>query len=118
MDCLEFSCHEPDFSSSTTVAVHPKSFIYSNHNMLLRSKNLILDKANNIRLSCSILYKRTCGKLSLHFYPELLQWAESSVETVLRQAAGQEVDPCLLWSLSVHLFRIHVKVLQYGTEPV
>lgn len=44
-------------------------------------------------------------------YLELLQRADSGVETVLRQAAGQEVDPCLLWSLSVHLFRIYIKVL-------
>lgn len=49
---------------------------------------------------------------SLCFYPEFLQWAEPGVETVLRQAAGQEVDPRLLWSLPVHLFRIHIKVLQ------
>lgn len=53
---------------------------------------------------------------SAHPYPQLLQRAEAGVEAVLRQAAGQQVDPRLLWSLSVHLFRIHIQVLQNQTR--
>lgn len=60
--------------------------------------------------------KRPCEKVSVSFYLELLQGAESGVEAVLRQAAGQKIDPRLFWSLSVHLFRIHIKVLQEEEE--
>lgn len=58
----------------------------------------------------------SCEKVMLGFYLELLQWADSGVKTVLRQAAGQKVNPRLFWGLSVHLFRIHVEVLQHGKE--
>lgn len=51
-------------------------------------------------------------RFALCFYPEFLQRAESGVETVLRQAAGQQVDPRLLRSLSVHFLWINIKVLQ------
>ena len=47
-----------------------------------------------------------------NYYLELLQWADSGVKAVLWQTWGQKVNPRLLRGLSVHLFRIHVKVLQ------
>lgn len=45
------------------------------------------------------------------FHLEFLQRADPGIEAVLRQAAGQEVDPRLFWSLSVHLFGIYVELL-------
>lgn len=49
-------------------------------------------------------------------YPELLQRADSGVQTVLWEAPGQEVDARLLRSLPVHLFRIHIQVLRYNKK--
>ena len=61
-------------------------------------------------------YKPLLFYVSVSFYLELLQGAQPGVEAVLRQAAGQKVDPRLFWSLSVHLFRIYIQVLQEEEE--
>lgn len=47
----------------------------------------------------------------LESYLELLQAADSGVEAVLWEAVGQQVDPCILWSFSVHLLGVHVQLL-------
>lgn len=43
---------------------------------------------------------------------ELLQRSDSGIETMLWQTAGEKVNPRLFWGLPVHLFRIHIEVLQ------
>lgn len=37
---------------------------------------------------------------------------------MLRQAAGQEVDPRLFWSLPVHLLGVHVELLRHTSQQV
>ncbi|TNN36863.1 hypothetical protein EYF80_052974 [Liparis tanakae] len=58
------------------------------------------------------------GALKAHGEDQLLLWgrADPGVQAVLRQVAGQQVDPRLLRSLSVHLFGINIDVLQRGGE--
>lgn len=43
---------------------------------------------------------------------EFLQRSDSGIKTVLWKTAGEKEDSRLFWSLPVHLFRIHIKVLQ------
>lgn len=43
---------------------------------------------------------------------EFLQGSDSGIKTMLWQTAGEKVNPRLLRGLPVHLFRIHIEVLQ------
>lgn len=43
---------------------------------------------------------------------EFLQGSDSGIKTMQWQTAGEKVNPRLLWGLPVHLFRIHIEVLQ------